>query len=82
MIQKSNISTLSNWMKNLGDGDDNKFHLIPIRRATKDPMEVRLVQSRRSNEIKKATKKLEERRKEIEVRVAAASEDGIAPIGE
>ncbi|XP_050257079.1 uncharacterized protein LOC126702425 [Quercus robur] len=72
LIQKSNISTLSNWMKNLGNGDDNKFRLIPIRRATEDPMEVRLVPSRRPNEIKKATKTPEERRKEIEVRVAAA----------
>ena len=71
LIQKSNISTLSNWMKNLGNGDD-KFRLIPIRRVTEDPMEVRLVPSRRPNEIKKATKTPEERRKEIEVRVAAA----------
>ncbi|KAK9995942.1 hypothetical protein SO802_020628 [Lithocarpus litseifolius] len=71
LIQKSNISSLSNWMKNLGNGDD-KFRLIPIRRVTEDPMELRLVQSRRPNEIKKATKTPEERRKEIEVRVAAA----------
>ncbi|KAI8019795.1 hypothetical protein LOK49_LG04G01974 [Camellia lanceoleosa] len=49
-----------------------KFRLIPIRRVSEDPMEVRLVQARRPNEIKKATKTPEERRKEIEVRVAAA----------
>ncbi|XWS60629.1 hypothetical protein CRYUN_Cryun07bG0051700 [Craigia yunnanensis] len=71
LIQKSNIASISTWMKNLGNGED-KFRLIPIRRVTEDPMEVRLVQTRRPNEIKKATKTPEERRKEIEVRVAAA----------
>lgn len=71
LIQKSNIASLSTWMKNLGNGED-KFRLIPIRRATEDPMEVSLVQARRPNEIKKVTKTPEERRKEIEVRVAAA----------
>ncbi|KAI7985701.1 hypothetical protein LOK49_LG14G00803 [Camellia lanceoleosa] len=49
-----------------------KFRLIPIRRVSEDPMEIKLVQVRRPNEIKKATKTPEERRKEIEVRVAAA----------
>ncbi|XP_034915397.1 uncharacterized protein [Populus alba] len=68
--QKSNIASISTWMKNLGTGEE--IRLIPIRRATEDPMEVRLVQTRRPNEIKKATKTQEERRKEIEVRVAAA----------
>ncbi|XP_022135262.1 uncharacterized protein LOC111007268 isoform X2 [Momordica charantia] len=71
LIQKSNIYSISSWMKNLGNGEE-KFRLIPIRRVTEDPMEVRLVQARRANEIKKATKTPEERRKEIEVRVAAA----------
>ncbi|KAK4257147.1 hypothetical protein QN277_006771 [Acacia crassicarpa] len=71
LIQKSNIASLSTWVKNLGNGEE-KFRLIPIRRATEDPMEVRLVQTRRPNEIKKVTKTPEERRKEIEVRVAAA----------
>ncbi|XP_073035467.1 uncharacterized protein [Primulina eburnea] len=71
LIQKSNIASISTWMKNLGHGEE-KFRLIPIRRATEDPMELRLVQARRPNEIKKATKTPEERRKEIEVRVAAA----------
>nr|XP_011464559.1 PREDICTED: uncharacterized protein LOC101311291 isoform X2 [Fragaria vesca subsp. vesca] len=71
LIQKSNIASISTWMKNLGTGEE-KFRLIPIRRVTEDPMEVRLVQTRRPNEIKKATKTPEERRKEIEVRVAAA----------
>ncbi|XP_047332933.1 uncharacterized protein LOC124936475 isoform X2 [Impatiens glandulifera] len=71
LIQKSNIASISTWMKNLGTGED-KFRLIPIRRVSEDPMEVRLVSARRPNEIKKATKTPEERRKEIEVRVAAA----------
>ncbi|WJX89925.1 hypothetical protein P8452_71879 [Trifolium repens] len=71
LIQKSNIASLSSWMKNLSNGEE-RFRLIPIRRATEDPMEVRLVQTRRPNEIKKVTKTPEERRKEIEVRVAAA----------
>ncbi|KAK4781982.1 hypothetical protein SAY86_016084 [Trapa natans] len=70
LIQKCNFASISTWMKNLGG--DEKFRLIPIRRATEDPMELRLVQARRPNEIKKATKTPEERRKEIEVRVAAA----------
>ncbi|CAI9112340.1 OLC1v1012779C3 [Oldenlandia corymbosa var. corymbosa] len=71
LIQKSNIASISTWMKNLGTGEE-KFRLIPIRRVSEDPMELRLVQNRRPNEIKKATKTPEERRKEIEVRVAAA----------
>ncbi|KDP31191.1 hypothetical protein JCGZ_11567 [Jatropha curcas] len=68
--QKSSIASISTWMKNLGTGEE--IRLIPIRRAAEDPMEVRLMQARRPNEIKKATKTPEERRKEIEVRVAAA----------
>ncbi|XP_038725297.1 uncharacterized protein LOC120016543 isoform X2 [Tripterygium wilfordii] len=72
LIQKSNIASISTWMKNLGNGEE-KFRLIPIRRVAEDPiMEVKLAQARRPNEIKKATKTPEERRKEIEVRVAAA----------
>lgn len=71
LVQKSNIASLSTWMKTFGNGEE-KFRLIPIRRVTEDPMEVRSVQARRPNEIKKATKTPEERRKEIEVRVAAA----------
>ncbi|KAL1334075.1 uncharacterized protein LOC107633714 isoform X1 [Arachis ipaensis] len=71
LIQKSNIASLSSWVKNLSNGEE-RFRLIPIRRPTEDPMELRLVQTRRPNEIKKVTKTPEERRKEIEVRVAAA----------
>ncbi|XP_042509896.1 uncharacterized protein LOC122085504 [Macadamia integrifolia] len=73
LIQKANIASISTWMKNLGNGaGEEKFRLIPMRRLPEDPMEVRLVQTRRPNEIKKVTKTPEERRKEIEVRVAAA----------
>ncbi|XP_022988322.1 uncharacterized protein LOC111485602 isoform X1 [Cucurbita maxima] len=71
LVQKSNIYSISSWMKNLGNGEE-KFRLIPIRKVTEDPMEATLVQAKRANEIKKATKTPEERRKEIEVRVAAA----------
>jgi tetratricopeptide (TPR) repeat protein len=71
LIQKSNISSLSTWMNNLGKGEE-KFRLIPIRRMAEDPIESNLVQTRRPNEIKKANKSIEEIRKEVEVRVAAA----------
>ncbi|KAG2329684.1 hypothetical protein Bca52824_000864 [Brassica carinata] len=47
-----------------------------MRRSAEDPIESNLVQTRRLNEIKKATKNLE-RRKEVEVRVAAGRENGI-----
>uniref|UniRef100_A0A5B7ACF7 USP domain-containing protein n=1 Tax=Davidia involucrata TaxID=16924 RepID=A0A5B7ACF7_DAVIN len=69
LSRNSNIASI--WLKNLGNGEE-KFRFIPIRRVTEDPMEVRLVQARRPNEIKKATKTREERRKDIEVQVAAA----------
>ncbi|KFK34093.1 hypothetical protein AALP_AA5G101100 [Arabis alpina] len=70
LIQKSNLSSLSTWMKNLGNGEE-KFRLIPIRRTVEDPIESNLIQAKRPNEIKKANKTLEEKRKEIEVKVAA-----------
>ncbi|KAI3941239.1 hypothetical protein MKX01_029813 [Papaver californicum] len=72
LIQRANIASISNWMKSLNNGTGEKFQLIPVRRITEDPMEASLAQARRPNEIKKATKTPEERRKEIEVRVAAA----------
>ncbi|XP_047966765.1 uncharacterized protein LOC125211110 isoform X1 [Salvia hispanica] len=71
LIQKSNIASISTWMKHLSNGEE-KFRLIPIRRMPEDPMEVRLIQAKRPNEIKKVAKTEEERRKEVEVRVAAA----------
>ncbi|CAH8351983.1 unnamed protein product [Eruca vesicaria subsp. sativa] len=70
LIQKSNLGSLSTWMKHLGNGE-GEFRLFDMRKMAEDPIESNLVQTRRPNEIKKATKTLEERRKEIEVRVAA-----------
>ncbi|MCL7027292.1 hypothetical protein MKW94_004287 [Papaver nudicaule] len=72
LIQRANIASISSWMKSLNNGTGEKFQLIPVRRIAEDPMEASLAQARRPNEIKKATKTPEERRKEIEVRVAAA----------
>ncbi|XP_049394447.1 uncharacterized protein LOC125858659 isoform X2 [Solanum stenotomum] len=68
LIQKSNFASISAWVNQIGNGEE-KIRLIPIRRV---PEEMRLVQARRPIEIKKVTKMPEERRKEIEVRVAAA----------
>ncbi|TVU48283.1 hypothetical protein EJB05_07913, partial [Eragrostis curvula] len=73
LIQKANLASISTWVKTLGGGDD-KLRLIPVRRLD-EPMESRLVPTapspRRNNEIKKASKTPEERRQEIEVRLAA-----------
>ncbi|XP_071696286.1 uncharacterized protein [Rutidosis leptorrhynchoides] len=69
--QKANLGTISTWMRNLGNGED-KFRIIPIGRVPEDPMDVRVVQPRRPNDIKKVSKTDEERKKEIEVKVAAA----------
>ncbi|XP_057857330.2 uncharacterized protein LOC131066556 isoform X1 [Cryptomeria japonica] len=72
LVQKSNIASISSWVKNLGNGSgEEKFRIIPMRRVD-DPMEVRMLQNKRPHEIKKNIKTPEERRKEIEVRVAAA----------
>lgn len=71
LIQKSNIASISTWMKTLGSGEE-KFRFIPIRRAPEDPMELRTAQARRPNEIKKVAKTPDEKRKEVEVKVAAA----------
>ncbi|XP_025792659.1 uncharacterized protein LOC112873810 isoform X4 [Panicum hallii] len=75
LIQKANLASISTWVKTLGGAGDDKLRLIPVRRLAEEPMEGRLVPSmpspRRPNEIKKATKTPEERRQEIEVRLAA-----------
>ncbi|KAF2316003.1 hypothetical protein GH714_040798 [Hevea brasiliensis] len=42
--QKSSIASISTWMKNLGTGEE--IRLIPIRRATEDPMELRVAAAR------------------------------------
>ncbi|CAA6659022.1 unnamed protein product [Spirodela intermedia] len=77
LIQKANIASISSWVKSLNGASlgEDKFHLVPVHRlpSSDDLTELRHVSSaRRPSEIKKATKTLEERRKEIEVRVAAA----------
>ncbi|XP_041998027.1 uncharacterized protein LOC121747930 isoform X1 [Salvia splendens] len=69
LVRRANLGSLSTWMQHLGE---QKFRFIPIRSAPEDPMELRLVQAKRPNEIKKVAKTEEERRKEVEVRVAAA----------
>ncbi|KAL8118256.1 uncharacterized protein LOC141723649 isoform X2 [Apium graveolens] len=71
LMQRANIYSISTFMKSLGHGE--RLHILQQpRRVLGDPMDVELAQVRRANEVKKATKTLEERRKEIEVRVAAA----------
>ncbi|KAK9669309.1 hypothetical protein RND81_13G122700 [Saponaria officinalis] len=76
LIQKANIASISSWMTNLSgevDGGE-KYRLIPIRqRIVEDPVEARYLSGnvRRPNEIRKATKTIEERRMEIEVQVTA-----------
>ncbi|XP_010678606.1 uncharacterized protein LOC104894129 isoform X3 [Beta vulgaris subsp. vulgaris] len=78
LIQKSNIASISTWMKNLGGPTgEEKFRLIPLKKLSEDTSESKYFSTtnsnvRRPNEIKKATKTLEERRKEIETRVTAA----------
>ncbi|CAN6285585.1 unnamed protein product [Urochloa humidicola] len=75
LIQKANLASISTWVKTLGGAGDDKLRLIPVRRLAEEPMEGRLLPNlpspRRPNEIKKATKTPEERRQEIEVRLAA-----------
>ncbi|KAE8695067.1 hypothetical protein F3Y22_tig00110745pilonHSYRG00236 [Hibiscus syriacus] len=70
LIERSNISSICAWIKNIGSGEEC-FRFFPIKKVTDDPMEFRR-QILRLNEINKDTKTPEERRKEIEARVAAA----------
>ncbi|CAM0871440.1 unnamed protein product [Alopecurus aequalis] len=73
LIQKANLASISSWVKTLGGttGDEK----LGFFRLTDDPLELPLLPAapapRRPNELKKATKTVEERRKEIEVQVAA-----------
>ncbi|KAF0912897.1 hypothetical protein E2562_019477 [Oryza meyeriana var. granulata] len=77
LMQRSNMNSISLWVKNMNMGytPEDKVRVFPIRRGADDPSEVRLLPAapapRRPNEIKKANKTPEERRKEIEVRLAA-----------
>lgn len=73
LVQKANIASISNWMKTLGNGaSEEKLRFIHMRKLVEDPMEQRVSQPKRPHEVKKSVKTPEERRKEIEVRVAAA----------
>ncbi|KAG0594892.1 hypothetical protein M758_UG119900 [Ceratodon purpureus] len=74
LVQKANISSISTWMKTLGTGaGEEKLRFVQMRKfADQDPMEERVSQPKRPHEVKKVGKTPEERRKEIEVRVAAA----------
>ena len=74
LVQKANITSISTWMKTLGSGTgEEKLRFIQMRKfADQDPMEQRISQPKRPHEVKKVVKTPEERRKEIEVRVAAA----------
>ncbi|CAM0871443.1 unnamed protein product [Alopecurus aequalis] len=73
LIQKANLGSISNWVKSLGGTDENLG--VEFFRMADDAMDFPLLPAppapRRANEIKKATKTPEERRKEIEVQVAA-----------
>uniref|UniRef100_A0ACD5WGW4 Uncharacterized protein n=1 Tax=Avena sativa TaxID=4498 RepID=A0ACD5WGW4_AVESA len=72
LIQKANLASISSWVKTLGGTGDEKLGFF---RIADDPLELPLLPAapapRRPNELKKATKTVEERRKEIEVQVAA-----------
>ncbi|MCO5572710.1 hypothetical protein L7F22_026469 [Adiantum nelumboides] len=73
LIQKANIASISNWMKALGNGgSEEKLRFIHMRKLVDDPMEQRVSQPKRPHEVKKSVKTPEEKRKDIEVRVAAA----------
>eukprot|EP00250_Pteridium_aquilinum_P018493 c24116_g2_i1 orf=276-3221(+) len=73
LIQKANITSISNWMKTLGNGgSEEKLRFIHMRKLVDDPMEQRVSQPKRPHEVKKSVKTPEEKRKDIEVRVAAA----------
>ncbi|KAJ4767535.1 Ubiquitin carboxyl-terminal hydrolase-related protein [Rhynchospora pubera] len=74
LIQKCNLASISTWMKTL---NEEKYRLIPVRSFNEQaeyrvPTGPAAAPPRRNNEIKKASKTPDERRKEIEVRVAAA----------
>uniref|UniRef100_A0A7N0TYL4 USP domain-containing protein n=1 Tax=Kalanchoe fedtschenkoi TaxID=63787 RepID=A0A7N0TYL4_KALFE len=71
LVQRTNIKSLSTWVKTFGQFED-KISIVPSNTTVEDPMEAMLFETRKPNEIKKANKTTEERRKEVEVRVAAA----------
>uniref|UniRef100_A0A453IUY7 DUF627 domain-containing protein n=1 Tax=Aegilops tauschii subsp. strangulata TaxID=200361 RepID=A0A453IUY7_AEGTS len=68
LIQKANLASISTWVKALGGTDDK----LGFFRLADEPLELQpLPAAHRPIGIKKATKTPEERRKEIEVQVAA-----------
>ncbi|KAI3905739.1 hypothetical protein MKW92_052098 [Papaver armeniacum] len=66
LARKAKLASISNGTRSPNNGTAHKFQWF------QGPVEVSLCQTRRPNEIKKATKTPEERRKEIEASVAAA----------
>jgi hypothetical protein len=73
LMQKANLASISLWVKSLGGtGDDNigDFFSIADDSVELHPLPTAPV-PRWANEIKKATKTPEERRKEVEVQLAA-----------
>ncbi|XP_024367798.1 uncharacterized protein [Physcomitrium patens] len=74
LMQKANLTSISTWMKTLGSGmGEEKLRFVQMRKfANQDPMEQRVSLPKRPHEVKKVVKTPEERRKEIELRVAAA----------
>ncbi|KAI3941236.1 hypothetical protein MKX01_029810 [Papaver californicum] len=66
LAQRAKLASVSSGNRSPSDGAGHKFQWF------QDPVEVSLPHTRRPNEIKKAAKTPEERRKEIEASVAAA----------
>ncbi|KAJ8640949.1 hypothetical protein MRB53_017643 [Persea americana] len=71
--QKAHMALVSKSMKVLGVGSGKKkLEQNPVQQGPEDTTKVSIVPYDRPNEIEKATKTMEERRKEIELQVAAA----------
>ncbi|CAM6063096.1 unnamed protein product [Sphagnum tenellum] len=70
----ANLTSISSWMHTLSNGTgEDKIRFIQVCKVREqDPMEQRVSQPKRPHEVKKVVKTPEERRQEIEVRVAAA----------
>ncbi|RZC78983.1 hypothetical protein C5167_003180 [Papaver somniferum] len=66
LARRAKLASISNGTNSPNNGTGHKFQLL------QNPVEVSLAHTRGPNEIKKATKTPEERRKEIEASVAAA----------
>ncbi|KAI3873011.1 hypothetical protein MKX03_024708 [Papaver bracteatum] len=66
LVRRAKLASISNGKNSPNNGTGHKFQLL------QNPVEVSLAHTGRHNEIKKATKTTEERRKEIEASVPAA----------